>query len=156
MELRIPKVEKGGAARVTNTREAGPFGKHRGLVILVRSVSLSNWRLLVAYGPDLRVTKVWLFDKLRGLVFLVRSVSLSNWPLLVAQGPVKSRQSGIWRSRGKIMFPPITVILCESRESRNTSSKEKTDPSSAVLTLTHISFRAGCVSDGCTHSFIRN
>ena len=112
MELRIREVDKGGAAKVTNTREAGPFGK------------------------------------LRGLVFIVRSVSLSNWPLLVAQGPVKSRQSGVWRSRGKIMFPPITVILCESRESRNTSSKEKTDPSSAVLTLTHISFRAGCFSDG--------
>ena len=65
-------------------------------------------------------------------------------------------QSGVWRSRGKIIFPPITFILCESRESRNTSSKEKADSSSAVLTLTHISFRAGCVSDGCTHSFIRN
>ena len=112
MELRIREVDKGGAAKVTNTREAGPFGK------------------------------------LRGLVFIVRSVSLSNWPLLVAQGPVKSRQSGVWRSRGKIMFPPITVILCESREFRNTSSKEKADPSSAVLTLTHISFRAGCFSDG--------
>ena len=33
---------------------------------------------------------------------------------------------------------------------------KKADPSSAVLTLTHISFRAGGVSDGCTHSFIRN
>lgn len=29
MELRIRKVDKGGAARVTNTREAGPFGKLR-------------------------------------------------------------------------------------------------------------------------------
>ena len=58
MELRIREVDKGGAAKVTNTREAGPFGKHRGLVILVRSVSLSNWPLLVAQRPDLRVTKV--------------------------------------------------------------------------------------------------
>ena len=51
MELRIREVDKGGAAKVTNTREAGPFGKLRGLVILVRSVSLSNWPLLVAQGP---------------------------------------------------------------------------------------------------------
>jgi hypothetical protein len=29
MELRICEVDKGGAARVTNTREAGPFSKLR-------------------------------------------------------------------------------------------------------------------------------
>jgi hypothetical protein len=107
MELRIREIDKGGAARVTNTREAGPFpsassgawfhctviefielavircsgtrfesdesgpfGKLRGLVFLVRSMSLSNWPLLVAYGPDLKVTKVWPFGKLKGLVSL--------------------------------------------------------------------------------------
>ena len=99
MELRISEVDKGSAARVTNTHEAGPFDELRDRLI----------------------------PPIRSLAF-----------------------------RGKIIFPPITFILCKSREFRNTSSKEKADPSSAVLTLTHISFRAGCVSDGCTHSFIRN
>ncbi len=33
----------------------------QGPVFLVRSVSLSNWPLLVAQRPDLRKTKVWLF-----------------------------------------------------------------------------------------------
>ncbi len=35
----------------------------RGPVFIVRSVSLSNWPLLVAQEPDLRVTKVWPFGK---------------------------------------------------------------------------------------------
>ena len=42
----------------------------QGPVFIVRSVSLSNWPLLVAYGPDLKVTKVWPFGKLKGLVSL--------------------------------------------------------------------------------------
>ena len=102
MELRIREIDKGGAARVTNTREAGPFPsassgawfhctviefielavircsgtrfesdesvalRHsQGPVLIVRSLSLSNWPLFVAQGPDLRVTKVWFFGKLR-------------------------------------------------------------------------------------------
>ena len=69
MELRIREVDKGGAARVKNTREAGHFGKLKGLVFLLRSVSLLNWPLLIAQGPDLRVTKVWPFGKLRGRFF---------------------------------------------------------------------------------------
>ena len=149
MELRICEVDKGGAARVTNTREAGPFpsassgtGFHCTLneFVELAVIRCSATRFESDESVALRQTQ--------GPGFIVRSVSLSNWPLLFAEGPVKSCQSGALRSGKKIMVPPITVILCESRESRNTSSKEKTDPSSAVLTLTHISLRAGCFSDG--------
>jgi hypothetical protein len=103
MELRIREIDKGGAARVTNTREAGPFPsansgawfhctvsefvelavircsgtrfesdesvalRHsQGPVLIVRSLSLSNWPLFVALGPDFRVTKVWPFVTLKG------------------------------------------------------------------------------------------
>ena len=112
--------------------------------------------VIILLGTRFESDKSVALRQTQGPGFIVRSVSLSNWPLLFAEGPVKSCQSGALRSGKKIMVPPITVILCESRESRNTSSKEKTDPSSAVLTLTHISLRAGCFSDGWTHSFIRN
>ena len=80
MELRIREVDKGGAARVTNTSKLAP--------------STNSWTRFESdeSGP---------FGKLRGLVFIVRSVSLSNWPLLVAQGPVKSRQSGVLAFREK-------------------------------------------------------
>jgi hypothetical protein len=48
MELRIRKVDKGGAAKITNTPEAGRFDKLRSLVFLVGSVRLKNWPLLIA------------------------------------------------------------------------------------------------------------
>jgi hypothetical protein len=43
----------------------------------------------------------------------------------------------------KTRHPAISVILCESRESRNTSSKEKADPPSAVAGLEGIGKRVG-------------
>lgn len=40
MELRIREVDKPSATKVTNAHDAGPFGKLKGLVFLVRSVNL--------------------------------------------------------------------------------------------------------------------
>ena len=52
MELRIREVDKGGGSMGEGNEEIGPFGKLRDRGIhLLRSVSLSNWPLLVAQGP---------------------------------------------------------------------------------------------------------
>jgi hypothetical protein len=58
-------------------------------------------------------------------------------------------------SRSPFRGITIFIILCEITDYRNKTSKEKADPSRALLSLlTHISVRAGGESDGCTHSFI--
>ena len=115
-----------------------PFGKLKGLVFLVRLISLSNWPFLVAHGPDLRVTKVWPFGKLRGLVFIVRSVSLSNWPLLVAQGPVANQEFGVHGE--KSYFHPLPSFSAKAGNPEIQAVKKKqTHPAQCSLLPTYLS-----------------
>ena len=110
----------------------------QGPVLIVRSVSLSNWPLLVAYGPDLRVTKVWPFSELRGLVFIVRSVSLSNWPLLVAQGPVANQEFAVHGE--KSYFHPLPSFSAKAGNLEIQAVKKKqTHPAQCSLLPTYLS-----------------
>ena len=96
MELRICEVDKGGAARVTNTREAGPFPSASSGTGFHCTVSkFIELAVIILLGTGFESDESVALRQAQGPVFIVRSVRLSNWPLFVALGP-DLRVTKVW------------------------------------------------------------